>query len=91
MTVANKKRIKVNEPRPEYLIQVRTDWRYPRGKFWSIQRYDEKRGYWYDVTRGLAYTKWGMRRAINKRLKKMKVGYTSTQYTLDGNVFKGIK
>lgn len=88
---------KKEEIRPRYIIDVRRDWKYgPRARFWNIQEWREVKGaendgYWQNVSGGLAYTKWGMWRAINKRLKKMKFGYQNDYYTLDKNIFNGVK
>jgi hypothetical protein len=49
-------------------------------------------GYWGNACRGgLAYTEWGMWRAINKRLKKMKFGYSVNHFTLDRKPLEDIK
>jgi hypothetical protein len=85
------------EKRPKYIIQVHQNWRYgPRARFWEIQEWREHKGHpnggwWTKVTGGLAYTKWGMTRAINKRLKKLEFGYQTNHFNLDGSVFKGMK
>lgn len=84
--------------RPKYIIKVHRNWKYgPRARFWDIMTWRDMPehpdgGYWSTACRGgLAYTKWGMTRAINKRLKKMKFGYIDEYFNLDGTVFKGIK
>ena len=76
--------------KPKYIIKVHQDWKYgPRARFWDIQTWHEMKGhpdkgYWASACRGgLAYTEWGMWRAINKRLKKMKFGYIDKYYGLD--------
>lgn len=78
------------EVRPKYLIKVHRNWKYgPRARFWDIEQWREvddhpSGGYWSSACRGgLAYTEWGMWRAINKRLKKMKFGHQTNYYTLD--------
>ena len=84
--------------RPEYIIKIHQDWRYgPRARFWDILYWRTSKshpdgGWWSPACNGgLSYTKWGMKRAINKRLKKMKFGYKDSYFNLDGSVFKGIK
>jgi hypothetical protein len=85
------------EKRPKYIIKVHQNWRYgPRARFWDIMTWvnckgNKDGGYWTSVTHGLAYTKIGMRWAINRRFKKMKFGYHDNYFQLDGSVFKGIK
>lgn len=75
------------ENRPKYIIKVHRNWRYgPRARFWDIQQWreTERGGYWSNACRGgLAYSEWGMWRAINKRLKKMQFGTIDQYYTLD--------
>lgn len=82
--------------RPKYIIKVTRNWKYgPRARFWDIQKWVEsdrysEGGYWTDACRGgLAYTEWGMWRAINKRLKKMKFGYHENYFTLDKKEING--
>ena len=79
-----------NTERPDYVIKVHRDWKYgPRARFWEIQTWHERPqhedgGYWSSACRGgLAYTEFGMWRAIDKRLKKMKFGYQDNYYLLD--------
>ena len=76
--------------RPKYIIKVHRDWRYgPRARFWDIQEWKQMGsgqddGYWGNACRGgLAYTEWGMWRAINKKLKKMSYGYYENYYSLN--------
>ena len=76
--------------KPKYIIKVHRDWRYgKRARFWDIQKWcqmgeNPEDGYWGNACRGgLAYTEWGMWRAIDKRLKKMKFGYQENYFTLD--------
>ena len=83
--------------RPKYIIKVHRDWRYgPRARFWDIQEWKQmgknpEDGYWGNACKGgLAYTEWGMWRAINKRLKKMKFGYQENYFTLDKKEVKEI-
>ena len=83
--------------RPKYIIKVHRDWRYgPRARFWDIQEWKQmgknpEDGYWGNACKGgLAYTEWGMWRAINKRLKKMKFGYQENYFTLDKKEVRGI-
>ena len=81
--------------RPKYIIKVHRNWKYgPRARFWDIQKWveadwHEEGGYWSAACRGgLAYTEWGMWRAINRRLKKMKFGYQDSYYLLDKTPIK---
>ncbi len=73
--------------RPDYIIRVHRDWKYgPRARFWDIMKWYERDhgGYWSPACKGgLAYTEWGMWRAINKKLKKMKFGYQDNYFSLD--------
>lgn len=73
------------DEKPTYIVEVRRDWRYgPRARFWSIKKWDEDKQYWKSACRGgLSYTEFGMWRAINKKLKKMKFGYSTNYFTLD--------
>lgn len=83
-----------NTERPKYIIKVHQNWRYgPRARFWDIQTWVDrgKTGYWTSVASGLAYSKWGMRRAINRKLRKMQFGYHDSYFNLDGSIFDGIK
>ena len=88
---------KQKEDRPKYIIKVHQNWRYgPRARFWDIMTWVERDGsedggYWTSVTHGLAYTKIGMRWAINRRLKKMQFSYTDKYFQLDGSIFDGVK
>jgi hypothetical protein len=84
----SKKKSKVE--RPAYVIKVDRNWKYgPRARFWEIQTWHERPqhddgGYWSSACKGgLAYSEWGMWRAINKRLKKMKFGYQTNYFSLD--------
>jgi hypothetical protein len=84
--------------RPKYIIKVNRDWRYgKRARFWDIQEWKQmgknpEEGYWGNACRGgLAYTEWGMWRAIDKRLKKMKFGYSVNHFTLDRQPLEDIK
>lgn len=85
------------QERPKYIIKVHRDWRYgPRARFWDIMEWTEfpkhpKRGWWSSVAHGLSYSKWGMRLAINRKLKKMQFGIKNEYFNLDGSVFKDIK
>jgi hypothetical protein len=83
--------------RPKYIIKVTRDWRYgPRARFWDIQRWHEdnrhaKGGWWVNACKGgIAYTEWGMWRAINKSLKKMQFGSHKNYFTLDKKEIDGI-
>jgi hypothetical protein len=82
---------------PKYIISVHRNWRYgPRARFWDIQEWKEvkgvKGGYWGNACKGgLAYTEWGMWRAINKRLKKMQFGYQTDYFNLDKQQIERIK
>ena len=76
--------------RPAYIIKVNRDWRYgKRARFWDIQKWyqmgkNPNDGYWGNACKGgLAYTEWGMWRAINKKLKKMSYGYYNNYFTLN--------
>lgn len=76
--------------RPKYIVKVTRDWRYgKRARFWDIQKWHQMgtkpdEGYWGNACKGgLAYTEWGMWRAINKRLKKMQYGYSVNHFTLN--------
>jgi hypothetical protein len=73
--------------RPKYIIKVTRDWRYgKRARFWEIQKWYERKdgGYWSSACEGgLAYSDWGMWRAIDKRLKKMSYGYYENYFSLD--------
>jgi hypothetical protein len=84
--------------RPAYIIKVTRDWKYgKRARFWDIQKWYQmgagpEDGYWGNACRGgLAYTEWGMWRAINKRLKKMKFGYHESYFTLDKQKIENVK
>ena len=81
--------------RPKYIIKVHRSWRYgPRARFWEIQTWQDRPGgtnggYWGSACKGgLAYTEFGMWRAINKRLKKMQFGSQANYYTLDRTPIK---
>ena len=73
--------------RPAYIIKVTRDWRYgKRARFWEIQKWYERAegGYWDRACKGgLAYTEWGMRWAIKKKLKKMNLGNSTNYYNLN--------
>ena len=78
--------------RPQYIIKVHRNYKYgPRARFWDIQKWYQmgdgpNDGYWSAACRGgLAYTEWGMWRAINKKLKKLEFGYQDNYFTLDRN------
>jgi len=80
--------------RPRYIIEVHQNWRYgKRARFWDIKEWKTSPshsdgGYWGNACKGgLAYTEWGMWRAINKRLKKMQFGYKENYYTLDKQLY----
>jgi hypothetical protein len=80
--------------RPQYIIKVHRNWAYgPRARFWDIQKWygDDQNGYWSNACKGgLAYTEWGMWRAINKRLKKMQFGTQENYFKLDRTPIDGI-
>lgn len=83
-----------NTERPKYIIKVSKSWEYGPARFWDIQTWVDKGkndGYWRSISGGIAYTKVGMRWAINRRLKKMKLGNSTGYFNLDGSVFEGIK
>ena len=84
-----KKKEKID--RPKYLIEVKRSWAYgPRARFWEILKWREmdNGGYWTPACRGgLAYTGYGMWRAINKRLKKMSMGNSKQYYNLDKSIY----
>jgi hypothetical protein len=76
--------------RPAYIIKVTRDWKYgKRARFWDIQKWYQmgkgpEDGYWGNACKGgLSYSDWGMWRAIDKRLKKMKFGYHVNHFSLD--------
>jgi hypothetical protein len=73
--------------RPEYIIKVERDWRYGKhARFWEIQKWYERAegGYWDRACKGgLAYTEWGMRFAIKRKLKKMKIGNSINYFNLN--------
>jgi hypothetical protein len=74
--------------RPAYIIKVTRDWKYgKRARFWEIQKWYEREdgdGYWSSACRGgLAYSDWGMWRAIDKKLKKMSYGYYDNYFNLN--------
>jgi hypothetical protein len=78
--------------RPKYVVKVTRDWRYrKRARFWEIQKWYQMgtksdEGYWSRACKGgLAYTEWGMWRAIDKKLKKMSYGYYENYFSLDRN------
>ncbi len=81
-------------PENEYRIEVHTDWRYgKRAKFWEIQQFNKDASdrygevvYYRACKGGLAYTNFGMWWAIRRKLKKMKVGYSTKYYGLDKNL-----
>ena len=77
-------------PEHEYRAEVHTDWRYGKhAKFWEIQKFNQElsnrygKVYYARVSHGLAYTQIGMWWAIHRKLKKMKVGYSTKYYSLD--------
>jgi hypothetical protein len=89
---------KTQVDRPKYIIKVHRNWKYgPRARFWDIQKWYQmgdgpNDGYWSVACRGgLAYTKWCMWRAINKRLKKLEFGYVDEYYSLNREKLDGIK
>jgi hypothetical protein len=46
-------------------------------------------GYWSRACKGgIAYSDWGMWRAINKKLKKMDFGYYENYFSLDKQEIK---
>jgi len=76
--------------RPTYIIKVNRDWRYgKRARFWDIQKWYQmgagpEDGYWGNACKGgLAYSDWGMWRAIDKKLKKMSYGYYDNYFNLN--------
>lgn len=81
--------------RPEYIIKVNRNWRYgKRARFWDIQKWcqmgeNPEDGYWGNACRGgLAYTEWGMKLAIKRKLKKMKIGNETNHFDLNWNKIK---
>jgi hypothetical protein len=85
------------QDKPRYIVKVHRSWAYgPRARFWDIQEWKQmgkkpEEGYWGNACKGgLAYTEWGMWRAINKRLKKMKFGSQENYFTLDKKEIDGI-
>lgn len=77
--------------RPKYIVRVHRNWRYgPKARFWDIQEWCEAEngGYWRNACNGgLAYTEYGMWRAVNKRLKKMKFGSSEQYFNLDESIY----
>jgi len=59
---------------------------YPKyEKFWHIEKWDDKhKRYFSHGESGLAFTKWGMWRAIRKELKRINAGYTAQHFTING-------
>jgi len=59
---------------------------YPKyEKFWHIEKWDDKhKRYFRHGKSGLAFTKWGMWRAIRKELKRLNAGYQSQHFTING-------
>ena len=59
---------------------------YPKyEKFWHIEKWDEKhKRYFSHGKSGLAFTKWGMWRAIRKELKRLNAGYQVQYFTING-------
>jgi hypothetical protein len=59
---------------------------YPKyEKFWHIEKWnDEHKRYFRQGNGGLAFTKWGMWRAIRKELKRINAGYTVQHFTING-------
>lgn len=83
--------------RPKYIIEVRRNWRFgPHCHFWDILQWKEsdlyeEGGYWGMACEGgVAFTKRGMWRAVNKRLKKLGFGFETKYYNLDKSIFEGI-
>jgi hypothetical protein len=87
---------KVTPPDNLYRVKVHTDWRYGKhAKFWDIEKFNQEASdrhgepvYFTACKGGLAYTNIGLWRTIRRRLKKMKVGYSTTYYGLDGKVIE---
>ncbi len=75
--------------RPEYIIEVERNWKYgKRARFWEIQKWygTDDKGYWARACRGgLAYSELGMRLAIKRKLKKMKIGNATSHFDLNWN------
>jgi len=59
---------------------------YPRyEKFWHIEKWDKKQQrYWRCNRGGLAFTRWGMWRAIRKELKRLNAGSYAEYYAVNG-------
>lgn len=59
---------------------------YPKyEKFWHIEKWNEDHKQYFRYGRGgLAFTKWGMWRAIRKELRRINAGYTVQHFTING-------
>lgn len=87
---------KITPPDNLYRVKVQTDWRYGKhAKFWDIEKFHQEDSnkyeqvvYYRACKGGLAYTNIGMWWAIRRKLKKMKIGYSTTYYELGGEVLK---
>lgn len=85
------KKKKITPPENLYRVEVRTDWRYgKRAKFWDIQKFNQEASdkygevvYYHACKGGLAYTNWGLWYQVRRRMKKMKIGHSTTYYALD--------
>lgn len=84
--------------RPKYIIKVHRNWRFgPHSWFWDILEWKEsdlyeEGGYWgMACGGGVSFTKRGMWRAVNRRLKKLGFGFETKYYNLDKTIFEGIK
>ena len=82
-------RNKMKKNKPLYRIVVEPgggNGGYPRyEKFWHIEKWSDKyERYLHHGYDGLAFTKWGMWRAIIKELKRLNAGYHAEYYTING-------
>lgn len=78
----------------KHRIHLENSHRYPRSVFWSIEEYDEKRGYYRGVKSGVVsfFGKKAAIRAAKRALKKrMKRPLYSEVYHLNGKLFQDEK
>jgi hypothetical protein len=80
----------ITPPKELYRIKVNKDWRYGKhARFWEIEKFNQEASnrygevaYFSCCRGGLAYSEWGLRFAVRRRLKKMKIGYSTNYYSL---------
>jgi len=77
---------KVNKPLYRVVVEPGGGGMYPKyEKFWHIERWDNEYKRYRRCSRGgLAFTRWGMWRAIKKELNKLNAGYYAEYYTVNG-------